>query len=100
MPLINCEISWSGNCVLTDVTTQTVRNASSNAKPPVQARERIDALTNAAFQTRDVKLYAPVVNLSIKNDNKLSEQLKSGFKRTTKWNECRAEITDRLKLTN
>ena len=33
MPLINCEVSftltWSGNCVLTDITTQDARGASS-----------------------------------------------------------------------
>ena len=29
-----------------------------------------------------MKLYVPVVNLSIKNDKKLLEQLRTGFKRT------------------
>ena len=88
MPLINCEVyltlSWSGNSVLTDITTQTERNANPNAYPPVEARERINALTNATLKTTDTKLYVPVVTLSTKDDNNFLEQLKSGFKRTIK----------------
>ena len=53
MPLINCEISltltWSENCVLTDITTQTATNANPTADPPVEAREKINAPTNATF---------------------------------------------------
>ena len=54
MSLINCEVSlsltWSENCVLTDITTQTARNANHNTDPLVQARERIGAPKNAAFK--------------------------------------------------
>ena len=78
MPLINCEVSltltWSENCVLTDITTQTER----------AARERIDAPTNTTFKITDTKLYVPVVTLSTKDDNNFLEQLKSEFKRTIK----------------
>ena len=42
--------------------------------------------TESAFQITDAKLYVPVVTLSTENDKKLLEQLKSGFKRTVKWN--------------
>ena len=52
--------------------TQTVRNAN----PPVQARQRIDAPTNATFQITNTKLYVQVVTLSTEDDNKLLEQLK------------------------
>ena len=56
MPLINCEASftltWSENCVLTDITTQAARNANLNADSPVEARERIDAPTNTIFQKK------------------------------------------------
>ena len=41
----------------------------------------------------DVKLYVPVVILSKKDDIKLSEQLKTGFKRTIKWNKYRSQMT-------
>ena len=86
IPLINCEesliLTWSKNCVLTDITTQRVRNVNPNADPPVEARERIDASTNATFKTKDIKLYASVVTLSTKDDNNFLEQSKSGFKRS------------------
>ena len=40
MPLINCEVSltltWSENCVLTDIRTHTARNDNPNADPPVE----------------------------------------------------------------
>ena len=35
----------------------------------------------------------PVVTLSKENDAKCLEQLKSGFKRTTKWNKYRSKMT-------
>ena len=41
----------------------------------------------------DAKLYVPVVTLSKENDIKLLEQLKSGFKRTIKWNKYRSQMT-------
>ena len=38
-------------------------------------------------------MYVPVVTLSKENDKKLSKQLKSGFKRTAKWNKYRSQMT-------
>ena len=38
------------------------------------------------FEKTDTELYVPVVTLSNENDTKLLEQLKSGFKKTIKWN--------------
>ena len=40
-----------------------------------------------------MKLYVPVVSLSTKDDNKFLEQLKSGFKRTVKWNKYKLQMT-------
>ena len=42
------------------------------------------------FKIKDAKLYVPVVILWKENDIKLLEQLKSGFKKTIKWNKCRS----------
>ena len=79
MPLIICEVSltltWSENCVLTDIKTQTAPAAQGDNP----ARERIDAPTNAIFKITDTELYVPVFTLSTKVDNKFLEQLKSGF---------------------
>ena len=45
------------------------------------------------IEIADTKLYVPVVTLSKENDIKLLEQLKSGFKTTTKWNKYRSQMT-------
>ena len=67
--LINCEVnlilSWSRYCVI----------VSSN-----------DANQNSTFAITDTKLYVPVVTLSIQDNTKLLQQLKSGFKRVINWN--------------
>ena len=52
-----------------------------------------DAQTELKHQIADTKLYVPVVTLSKESDKKLLEQLKSGFKRTVKWNKYRSQIT-------
>ena len=74
--LINCEVeiilTWSKNCVLADMTVAN--------NPP----------TGLEFQIEDTKLYVPAVTLSKENDIKILEQLKSGFKRTIKWNKYRS----------
>ena len=84
MPLINCEVSltlrWPNKCVLTDLTTQDA--APTQGGNP--ARPAIAAPTGANLKITECKLYVPVVTLSAENDNKLLEQLKTGFKRTVK----------------
>ena len=86
MPLINCEVflnlTWSNNCVLTDMIT----HAAVPAQGDNPARPAINAPTGAAFKIKDCKLYIPVVTLSAGNGNKLLHQLKAEFKRTIKWN--------------
>ena len=55
---------------------------------------------NATFQITDTKLYVPMVTLSTEDDNNFLEQLKSGFKRTIKWNKYRSEMTNQVKTNN
>ena len=97
MSFINCEVSlnltWSDNCVLTDITTQTARAAQEDNP----ARPAINASRNPIFKITDTKLYVPVVTLSTKVDNNFLEQLKSWFKRTIKWNKYRSEMTNQTK---
>ena len=66
MPLINCEVNliltWSSTCVITN----------SNGA--------------GTFEITDTKLYVPVVTLSIQENAKLLQQLKSGFKIVINWN--------------
>ena len=44
------------------------------------------------------KLY--VITLSTQDDNKLFEQLKTGFKRTIKWNKYTSKMTKHTKTNN
>ena len=45
------------------------------------------------FEITDTKFYVPVVTLWKENDTKLLEQLKTGFKKTIKWNKYRSQMT-------
>ena len=69
MPLINWEVelilTWSTGCVIiyTDVADQ-----------------------NPTFTITAINSYVPVVTLSTQDNAKLLPQLRSGFKRTTSWN--------------
>ena len=77
--LINCEVelilTWTKSCALADMTVAN--------NPP----------TGLEFQITDKKLYVPVVTLSKENDIKVLEKLKSGFKKTIKWNKYRSQMT-------
>ena len=72
MPLINCEINltltWSKDCFIT--------NSAGEGK----------------FAITEKKLYVPVVTLSTKDNEKLLQQLKSGFKKTVSWNKYESSI--------
>ena len=59
-----------------------------------------DSAEIEVFRIKDFKLYVPVVTLSAENDNKLLEQLKTGFKRTIKWNKYRSEMSNQPKKNN
>ena len=45
-------------------------------------------------------MYVPVGTLSVENDNKLLEKLKTGFKRTIKWNKYRSERSNQTENNN
>ena len=100
MSLINCErnliFTWSEKPVLTDIIT----HASTAAQRNNPARPAINAQKNATFKIADTRLYGPVVTLSTENDNTFLEQLKSGLKRTIKWNKCRSEMTNQTRTNN
>ena len=87
LPLTSCEVelilSWSKNCVLADMT---IKDAEGD-------NPAIVAPSGAKLKITDTKLYDPVVTLSKENDKKLLEQLKTGFKRTIKWNKYRSQMT-------
>ena len=98
--LINWEVfltlAWSANFVLTSKVTRDAVPAQGGTP----AVARVNNPTNATFKIEDTKLYVPVVSLSIQNDNKLLEQLKTGFKGTIKWNKCKSKMSNQAKNTN
>ena len=65
---------WSVNCVIS--------NAAVN-----------EATT---FAITDGKLYLPVVTLSSDDNGKLSQQLKSEFKRRINWNRCQSKTSTQV----
>ena len=92
IPLINCEVelilTWSRNCVFADMTVDAAADPA------------IVAPSGAKFKITDTKLCVPIVTLSKENDIKLSEQLKLRFKRTTKWNKYRPQMTTQPQNNN
>ena len=72
MPLLNCEVNliltWSKDCVITNSTGE------------------------GKLAITETKLYVPVVTLSSKDNEKLLQQLKSGFKKTISWNKYESSI--------
>ena len=92
IPLINCEItlvlSWYKECVLV---------GRAHRGPPAAA---INSPTDAKFEITDCKLYVPIVTSSAENDNKLLEQLKSGFGGTIKWNKYMSQMSNQNKNNN
>ena len=89
IPLVNCEVSlalsWSATCVITSMKKRILVAGQPN---------RDDSPTNATFKVTDTKLYVPVVTLSVENDNKHLEQLKTGFKRAIKRKKYRSEMSN------
>ena len=54
----------------------------------------IVAPSGATSKITDTRLYVPVVTLSKENNIKLLEKLKSGFRKTIKWNKYRSRMTN------
>ena len=77
VPILNCEnnliLTSSANCVITDPTGAET------------------------FTITDTKLYLLVVTLSVNDNARLLQQLKSGFKRTIKWNNSQNKSNNRKK---
>ena len=74
--------------------SKATKEANYNADLVVR---KIDNPENATLQITDTKFYVPVVTLSKENDTKLLEQLKTGFKRTIKWNKYRSQMSSTSK---
>ena len=76
MPLINCKvelkIKWTKYCDFSAGRTENVIDEDSN-------------VNNFLFTIKDTKLYAPVVTLSAKDNQKFSKLLNKGFESLVYW---------------
>ena len=88
------ELSDETNCVITRLEKRLV-TAAQGDNPEVPD----DSPTGATLKIKDCKLLVPVVTLLAENDNKLLDQLKTGFKRTIKWNKYRSEMSNQAAET-
>ena len=79
------------------MASKATRETDPDADPTVDG---INNPINVVFKITDCKFYVPVVTLSAENDNKLLEQLKTGFKRTITWNKYRSEMSNQTKNNN
>ena len=78
MPLINCEV----NIILTWSEDFVITNSTGEGKLAI----------TKLYVPIETKLYVPVVTLSTKDNEKLLQQLKSGFKKTISWNKYESSI--------
>ena len=99
IPLINCKLSldltWSKNCVLTSKALRAAITAEGD-NPSVA---EINNPTNAVVEITDCNLYVPIVTLSAENENKLLEQLKTGFKKQLNGTNIDQKFLIRLQIT-
>ena len=94
--LIYCEagldLLWSKECIISELSVTPRVPPNPDAYPPVQEVALIQK-TTATFQIINVKLYVPVVTLSINNNITFLKNIKQQFKRTIPWNKYRSKIT-------
>ena len=97
--LINCEIeldlSWSKECIRSEISITPGIPGNPNANPPVLAVAVIQ--NNYCNISNNAKLYVPVTSLSVNDNIKLLKNIKQRFKRTISWNKYRSEITTQTK---
>ena len=81
---IELDLSWSRECVISEISIKLRINGNPDANPPTQEVPTIQA-TAATFQMNNAKLYVRVVTFSINDNIKFLENIKQGFKRTISW---------------
>ena len=103
LPLINCEkeldLSCSKKCIISEMSITPRIAGNQDANPPALDVAAIQT-TGAIFQINNVKLYVPVVALSINDNIKFLENIKQEFKRTVSLNKFRSEIIPQTKKNN
>ena len=82
IPLINCnvklKIKWTKCCVLSLAANENNINENAN-------------VNNSIFNIKERKLYAPLVTLSARDNEKLSKRLSKAFEKSVYWNEFKSK---------
>ena len=81
---IELRLRWTKYCVLSVVGAD-----NTDANP-----------NNIIFTNKDTKLYVPLVTLSAKDNQKLSEFFSKGFERSVCWNEYKATRENKIQQMN
>ena len=80
MPLISCKmelkLKWTKYCVLSPACNENESDNDNN-----------NNFNNIIFTVKDTKLYVPVVNLSARDNQKLTKLPSKGSERSVYWNE-------------
>ena len=77
---------WFCINILSNIYVETLEMPLINCK--IDSILTWSATGETKFTITDKKLYAPVVTVSIQDNAKLLEQLKSGVKKAIDWNKC------------
>ena len=72
MPLINCKVNLELNCTKNSIISNVA--------------------TATTFQIKDTKLYVPICTLETKQNLKLTNLIRKGFKRSVFWNKYKSKI--------
>ena len=95
---IESDLTWSKDCIISQISRTAAVTAIANANPLVQAAA-VTETNKATFQRNNVKLYVPVVTLPIHDKIDLLGNIRQGFKRPITWSEYKSEITKLPKKT-
>ena len=99
IPLINAEIElilkWSEDFVLTKKAYRsTIAKGDDPATEPAAAAVNTPSILK--FSVTDCRLFVPVVTLPTEYENRLLEELKSGFRITVEWDKCRSQSINQI----
>ena len=96
---IELDLSWSKECIISEISITPRVPANPDANSLVQEVAAIQT-TGVTFKINNAKFYFPVVTLSINDNIKFLESIKQGFKGEISWNKYGSEITTQTKSNN
>ena len=84
---------------MTEKDTRTAKRAG-DGPPTLDAVVAVNVLSDLKFCITDCKLYVPVVTLQAEYENKLYEEIKTGFSVVVTWNKYRSQMSNQPTTNN